>query len=1744
MANHKNDTFISPIAIDLGAKNTGVYFAHYKAGSSLEDIKKEDKEGKVYQLEKDKYTLLMANRTAARHQRRGYDRRQMAKRLFKLIWCEHLGLEWNDDTDTQQTISFLLNRRGFSFLTEEYDADILKKKFPQEAYDLLPDELKIEPDENGAYNFADALTEWANEGEKKVGNFFNAINKEPKRIAQRQVFIGRTKKLREYCEKRKNGDAILGEKKKILENLSRWIWDEWRQAKVQGLNEDFIAKDPNNGLEIEWKKPYSFNLVIYLNQQKPEVASQILDSLPDTSAEESDLKKSVWNFKAEKFKLEDKGFLAPELPDDNAAKEDKQNYEKAVFTWKQNHIQHLAFALQKIHEELRSGGCHRSKYFEEIEKILKQPLRPIKVKGKEVKRHHLHEYLNNFCSNLHNQQEKKFGDLCPETLANLIGHISNLELKPLRKYFNDKKHLNAPKRQKKDSRYYKGDYWYEPRLKKYFDNWILREWRVGEKDKDKAKGKPQDYNKLKESWKHYKDDPNKTVVDFWLEENPILTIPPYQDNNNRRPPKCQSLILNPRFLDNKYQGWQNWLRVLEEETDAVKQYIGEYRRELEALKSGKGKPYFGNDSTGQLRTDSGRRNMAELDARVLQFILDRTKDSDPLKLNEIYSRAKQIKQCKRDGQDYNEAKKELGKALNTLSAALEKNKGLLPESLKPNYDQDDLFPQDSFLHLICKYYKLRQKARDGRLFIHPEYRLVKGRGYQNTGRFDDKGHLLTYCNHKPRQKRYQSFYDVAGVLQVSPQQLGKVIGSQNDADLEKWLKDFKGLQTLCRDSDAAQKEHRGELKSRVYIVVKYSKKQDKLFKLDKNAREIAELIGKKLFDEQGNDFKKKVEKFHSIFSFAQIQNIVFADRSGNANTCLVCSTDNAQRMQTVPTKDGKDITAKAQRLPAIPTRLIDGAVMRMARIVGDAIAKDKWEKIKQELQDGKRVRVPIITESNRFEFEPSKEEIVKGQRPKSRPRKGKVVARIDAEKIFKSKEDRIKSAANNLSAYSDTQLQGDKFDSGLEDLDHIIPRSHRKYGTLNDEANLICVTKKDNVEKGNSEYFLKNLGPDYKKAVFKNMEFKDGRPVDHKDDSSITNWIVDQIGNGQEERFEFGPYRNFLNLTTPQQIAFRHALFLPEGHDLRKKVINAIDHRTKTLVNGTQRYFAEVLANSLYKLAKREKLDTKKLTFDYFGVEALDNTRGDGIYNLRKELVEIYREDLKEYEKKEGATQKLYSHLIDAQVAFCMVAAAHRGEGGLKLNLGNTGLWSRVDKETGEIKTKDNKIYGAELFDAIQVTPKMMDIKPRKRRKVYDIETHHRQLLEHKQRVSISYQIHRDGMIAEKFFPLLKDQDGVIKKGFHPSNSTTYNGKDFDRLQPFLQELHNRSQNYDVWVIKKREAQDFLMKFGSHKASQDEKKLAKLLDGLSYQTVKKSIQSVLHEPNPKTQTMQRIKNKNLPEKEQGELLKSIKKPPETVGDALLAWDCFVYQDKFKKDNLLLPVFYQWKKLKAELELADESQSLHDFLENCSLFSSKKHHPHQKVKKVYSLPVLATIGNIRLKRKSWDGTAIIQTVPEESLAKYGYDGKDRPHTILSRHSVPKKHYLGESPLKPQPTQWVEVPATSTNDIKVEIQHKDAGRCLMKITTPSIDNISLPPVSQGGTWEGKVLEHETKEELKNAISKSDTNHHILKGELKWFNEIPFTVQFDRGISIHSKGENYVVECTISKSKKTEKLLLNEQ
>ena len=891
-----------PSPLTLAPKIPGFTLPITRKALRLRNI---EKEGKVYQLEKDKYTLLMAKRTAARHQRRGYDRRQMVKRLFKLIWEKHFKLEW--DKDVQQTISFLLNRRGFTFLTEEYDAEILSR-FPKEAFELLPEELKIDANvnENDEYDFASALTEWVNEGVEKVRKCFDEI-----------LLKAYYEKTRKNCQEKKTKDATTEGKDSVkLVNTPKSIFEKLFSGLPSLKNRietETYTFNNDQGEEITaryYNKGGTFNILSFINNNPARIAGEIREKLP--SEQKEWLFNPTGNFDLEKNR--------EKLSDST------NNDAKA-------HFQHLAFALYKTLNELESGGRHRSRYFKEINSVLNSAPS--------------HGYLKNFCGKL---QSGGYPGLDKEKLARLLGHLSNLELKPLRKYFDDKLHK-------------KSDYWNEARLSEIFNQWILREWRVDPvKDKDKATGKRGDYKKLREDWYNHKEEKPNTVIEFWLKTDPFLTIPPYQDNNNRRPPKCQSLILNPTFLGNKYLKWKTWLGELRE-PETVKEY----------LKSGKKNSYFPD-----------KKAKEPLNARVLQFIFDRAKDSDPLNLNEIYSHAKKWRQKQSTDQERQTAKSKLEKAIGCSH---------LSDGLKTERDYDgigkELFKEGTFLHLVCKYYKQRQRARDGRLFIHPEYRYVKNRGYENTGRFDDKNCLLTYCNHKPRQKKYQSFQDIAHVFQISPQELKSIIGGTDDSKVIKWLKDFRvgrsSLEGTCQQAAKIQKEQRGFLKENLRKAVfrceiehirqkkkksltceelhklkKYSETRSpdagdkKLFNLDKNIKNLSHELAKSLFNQHIERDDPRVQKFCSIFAFTQIHKIAFMQRSGNSNTCAVCSTDNAHRMQMISSRDKKESHAKAQRLPAIPTRLIDGAVMRMARIAGGAIAIDKWKKIEKELEAGRK----------------------------------------------------------------------------------------------------------------------------------------------------------------------------------------------------------------------------------------------------------------------------------------------------------------------------------------------------------------------------------------------------------------------------------------------------------------------------------------------------------------------------------------------------------------------------------------------------------------------------------------------------------------------------------------------------------------------------------------------------------------------------------------------------------------------
>lgn len=118
---------IFPIALDLGAKTTGVYATCYPAGSHIEELNN-DKHFKVGLVAKtpevkDKgYKVLQTSRTEKRHARRCRTRNSQAKRLLMLI----LESVYQFPADRhREAINHFMNRRGFTYLESQVNGNEL-----------------------------------------------------------------------------------------------------------------------------------------------------------------------------------------------------------------------------------------------------------------------------------------------------------------------------------------------------------------------------------------------------------------------------------------------------------------------------------------------------------------------------------------------------------------------------------------------------------------------------------------------------------------------------------------------------------------------------------------------------------------------------------------------------------------------------------------------------------------------------------------------------------------------------------------------------------------------------------------------------------------------------------------------------------------------------------------------------------------------------------------------------------------------------------------------------------------------------------------------------------------------------------------------------------------------------------------------------------------------------------------------------------------------------------------------------------------------------------------------------------------------------------------------------------------------------------------------------------------------------------------------------------------------------------
>ena len=115
-------------------------------------------------------------------------------------------------------------------------------------------------------------------------------------------------------------------------------------------------------------------------------------------------------------------------------------------------------------------------------------------------------------------------------ITNLIGNISNLQLRVLRKYFNGKK----------DNKFC------EEKFKKKMVNWIKTFHFIKKEEIYK-----------KNYFKEFLDHINKNgILDALINFDPQKTIPPYEDQNNRNIDKCSSLYISKEKISKLFPNWE------------------------------------------------------------------------------------------------------------------------------------------------------------------------------------------------------------------------------------------------------------------------------------------------------------------------------------------------------------------------------------------------------------------------------------------------------------------------------------------------------------------------------------------------------------------------------------------------------------------------------------------------------------------------------------------------------------------------------------------------------------------------------------------------------------------------------------------------------------------------------------------------------------------------------------------------------------------------------------------------------------------------------------------------------------------------------------------------------------------------------------------------------------------------------------------------------------------------------------
>ncbi|CAC9614518.1 hypothetical protein [uncultured Gammaproteobacteria bacterium] len=1125
-------------------------------------------------------------------------------------------------------------------------------------------------------------------------------------------------------------------------------------------------------------------------------------------------------------------------------------------------------------------------------------------------------YLENIKQDIENSDllQPLLSDLNAEKLANLIGNISNLQLRVLRKYFNDKNMQS-------------GDSWLPEKLHKVFFKWV-RSWHAKQ---DNEKANRIEILKLKS---------NSNILDIFTTLDPVKTIPPYEDQNNRRPPKDLTLRLKPVSLDINLKNWGIITQSLADNY-ILPPIDGHITCEV-VIQEGLKEYTNPQKIKGQIKDTKERQILAD----TLHRILDRTIILDPYKLRWL-------------SQDSDTPKAKEAKNL-----------------LNQHSDNQ----ADSIIEFAKKYYSEIEKAKQG-LWVEAGSLFFRcDTNPPHKGNLTHKlvGHILRE-EFIEKEFREQCWYQ-------------KIKGNSTTKSLAGKIEDTRkeygnGFNYIVQT-----------IKRRNYILTNNNLTEQQINRWDKykkDHKDVVEAIkNTELVAEKINDFlgKNNQEKYNNPYSIAQLYNHLESEITGFSKTDKFNTEENAWRDKsqttTILNKANEEVEitkANAVRLTADSIRLFDGLLDRIISRQAYEIASMKIKQIEAlNIDKNAQLFVPIFMEQNRFKFEQDIHDIkgAKNVKKKAKDRAEKGLKK--QEEQWQEKDSRIKK--NRYCPYTDEVIT-------CGEIDHIIPQSQSKKNqdvVFNSEANLIYCSGVGNHQKGKNRWIFEQLQPNYLKEIFDNetnikqniIDFVNGL---YENDSISFHNLKDNEQNYLRHAL-FIPeldnktfpilntrYKTFVNGTQGylgKQIrkllqekysnikVKTYQIPAQEVSQLRDELGNFDMDLAKKVNNPELNNFWETLSkqNGLKIITLKEFLltGTTIISKDNFKKKSKEN----------KELEKLKDIDLKNYfgiKIKISKPQGAFSHVVDAALVLATALQT-----------------PKIAEELTTTNVTDLSEKGEWLKNLL---PKNASVQHIKRKPKY------RKKLQ-------STQIFKDGLYGERFMPIFLDDEKLYygfaldncqeieplrkpKKTVKEFNKKLQIAKEkqqakhneyFELLKPFLYTGKKNAKKviegdlpdnwqYQYLSIDKTKALNHLQKCAKEKCSNTEIEQAKQLEKLRYSIEKKKIKDVLIiEKGKKKFFIDSIdKNTKISDK-QVFLVDKIKKNSKVVNTiqlpALNSWEALIdypIKDYDKNETTLKACFGKPEQVEIDnsnmlnfwQELAKESGLNIDYLRNNLLNKTDK-----------------------------------------------------------------------------------------------------------------------------------------------------------------------------------------------------------